>query len=249
MISIILPTVDANEITRDCIDSILECTASPYEIVLIDNGSRVPFVPANGADKINLIRFEKNIGYPAAMNAGMRAAKGDHLCLTNNDTIMTPDYDVKLLKHLENYDVIGASGCNITAAQCATIPYYESKEELYAVATEWARERAGKASPHWRVIPLCMVMSRETQARAGFYDEIFTPGNFEDDDYSLRLISMGFRIGYAHDVYIHHIGGEYFKRDMESYVALLKRNRAIFEGKWPEAERERLKKLAMKGHE
>lgn len=44
-------------------------------------------------------------------------------------------------------------------------------------------------------------------------DEQFTPGNFEDDDLSMRIIESGYKLMLCHDSFIHHFGGTSFKKD------------------------------------
>lgn len=56
---------------------------SDCEVILIDNGS--PF-PLDGAD----IVLEENIGYPAAVNLGLKQANGAHLAVGSMD-IVVPD--------------------------------------------------------------------------------------------------------------------------------------------------------------
>lgn len=75
--------------TKDCIDSVMENTTDvEYEIILVDNastdGSREFFKNYRG---ITYIYNEKNLGFGAANNVGMRIARGENILCLNSDTI------------------------------------------------------------------------------------------------------------------------------------------------------------------
>ena len=82
MLSIIIPAFNQHEMTAACIEAVRRHT-SDYELVVVDNGSQPPI---DGA----AIRNESNLGFPAAVNQGIVAAKGDIIVLLNNDVIVTP---------------------------------------------------------------------------------------------------------------------------------------------------------------
>lgn len=41
-------------------------------------------------------------------------------------------------------------------------------------------------------------------------DEIYSPGNYEDNDYSLKLIMAGYKLLVCRDTFIHHYGSGSF---------------------------------------
>src|SRR5512139_3623441 len=92
MLSIIIPVVNQHEMTLECITAIREQTED-CEIILIDNGSNPPIQkPYIGFIDAAVIRNEENRGFPAAVNQGIKAAKGDAVILLNNDVIVTPGW-------------------------------------------------------------------------------------------------------------------------------------------------------------
>jgi len=75
MLSIIIPVYNAHEMTDECILSVMGNTQD-YELILIDNGSTPPVrKPYAGMHDVTLIRNEKNMGFPVAVNQGIRTAK------------------------------------------------------------------------------------------------------------------------------------------------------------------------------
>ena len=102
MISVIIPIIDQKEMTLACIDSV-EAHTDDYEIIIVDNGSE----PRWFNRKLAYIRNEENLGFPVAVNQGIRAAKGENIILLNNDVIVTPGWADRLIKWLDEYDFIG----------------------------------------------------------------------------------------------------------------------------------------------
>lgn len=82
--------------TRLCLESVLRHTRPPYELVLVDNGS-ADGTPAYldevrtwpGPARVEVIRNETNVGYPAGVNQALARARGDDLVLLNNDVVVT----------------------------------------------------------------------------------------------------------------------------------------------------------------
>ena len=92
----------------------------------------------------------------------------------------------------------------------------------------------------------CYLFKREVFDKVGFLDEQFSPGNFEDDDYSLRILQQGWDLLFCHDTFIHHFGHASFSKgygDQEAAEkarrsnALIERNAALFLKKWHVPER------------
>lgn len=62
-------------------------------------------------------------------------------------------------------------------------------------------------------------------------DEIYFPGNFEDDDYCFRIINAEYKLLLCHDTFVHHYGSASFSTD-SSYNEILQKNKRKFEEKW-----------------
>ena len=50
-----------------------------------------------------------------------------------------------------------------------------------------------------------LLVSREALEKTGYLDEVFSPGNFEDSDFCLRLIYEGYRLALCYNSFIFHI--------------------------------------------
>jgi GT2 family glycosyltransferase len=79
----------------------------------------------------------------------------------------------------------------------------------------------------------CVGLRRELLDRLGPLDERYGVGMFEDDDYSLRVRQLWYRVVCAQDIFIHHWGRASFGRmDPYRYNRLFDENRRKFEAKW-----------------
>lgn len=55
-----------------------------------------------------------------------------------------------------------------------------------------------------------MLIKRAIINKVGLLDEIFTPGNYEDDDYSYRIQLEGYRLMICKNTFIYHYGNASF---------------------------------------
>ena len=63
-------------------------------------------------------------------------------------------------------------------------------------------------------------------------DEGYTPGYIEDNDLSLNIIKLGYRLMLCHDSFIHHYLGTSFRKDEDKFNKIILKNRDYFEKKW-----------------
>ncbi|WP_077196615.1 glycosyltransferase family 2 protein [Prevotella ihumii] len=92
-VSIIIVNYNTQTLTKQCIDSILQQTKGvSYEIIVVDNASTDGSKEYFSKDKnIKYIYNNKNIGFGAANNVGMKVAVGEYIFLLNSDTILLND--------------------------------------------------------------------------------------------------------------------------------------------------------------
>lgn len=227
--SIIIPVCNNLEITQKCVESI-EKYSSDYELIIIDNGSAPAYA---GAGRI--VRSVSNLGFPVAVNQGIREAAGNIIVILNNDTIVTPHWLERLKKHLETYDIVGPITNLISGPQQVDIFATNPAMSLSDAVELNSITNKGRIWPWHRLVFFCVAMKKEVVAKIGLLDEQFSPGNFEDDDYCLRALEAGFKLGIAYDVFISHLGSATHKSLGLDHRKLLETNFAKFQAKWPEA--------------
>lgn len=193
-------------------------------MIIVDNGSAPAFV-----DPHRIIRNEQNLGFPKAVNQGIKAATGDIIVILNNDTLVTPGWLDRLEKHLETYDIVGPVTNSISGPQ--QVPFTADTFQIPAFDI---------IKPWHRLVFFCVAIKRGVIDKIGLLDEQFSPGNFEDDDYCLRAIEAGFKLGIAFDVFITHLGSATHKSLNLDHQKLLQTNLAKFQAKWSESKYQEL---------
>ncbi|TSC89667.1 MAG: glycosyl transferase family protein [Parcubacteria group bacterium Gr01-1014_3] len=111
MISVVFPTYneagnvkELHRLNKETLDKIGE----PYEIIVVDNGSEDGTLDIlKSLSPIKIIVFPKNFGQTLALDAGLKAAKGDIVVIMDGDMQNDPRDIPKLLaKMKEGYDVV-----------------------------------------------------------------------------------------------------------------------------------------------
>lgn len=88
-VSVIIVNYNGNKLLDLCLHSLIDCTHGlDFEIIVVDNHSL-----ESDAEKVSskypnilLIKNDRNIGFSAANNIGIRHAQGKYILLLNNDT-------------------------------------------------------------------------------------------------------------------------------------------------------------------
>lgn len=176
--SLIIPAYLANpdlvHMTANCVLSLR--SARPDEVILVNDGSPYGFNSStleplySGGLLDKRINREKNGGYIAAINDGLKAATGDVLILGNNDLIFKEGWLEALLKPLH---------------------------EGYDISTVWTSDQAvvlSDAVEEEAKFGSLFAMTRKVYETLGGFDPQFRD-YFGDLDYRRRALDAGFKIG------------------------------------------------------
>jgi GT2 family glycosyltransferase len=234
--SIIVITYNKLDYNKFCIESIRKYTEPhSYELIVIDNHSTDGTVEwLQGQQDVKVILNSENAGFPAGCNQGIKAAKENNILLLNNDTIVTPNWLTNLTKCLYSASDIGAVGAvTNSCSNFQSIPCeYSSVEEMIRFAGQVNHSNPGLWEDRTRLVGYCLLIKDEVINKIGLFDEDFSPGNYEDDDYCLRIRKAGYRLVLCRDTFVHHFGSVSFKEQANQYNSLLEVNRRKFAQKW-----------------
>lgn len=191
---------------------------------------------------MKVIFNQENAGFPAGCNQGMARAAGDDILLLNSDTIVTPRWLTQLRRALYADERNGAVSCasnSISNFQQVETDGYNDVQGLMAFAERFNHTDPSKWEYRTMLVGFCFLLRRSVYEKLGGFDERFSPGNFEDADYSLRLLQTGYHLIFAGDTFIHHFGSASFAKKtaeraepVSQYNSLLTRNRRKFYAKW-----------------
>jgi len=109
-VSVVIPVYNEEKYIKNCLDSLMNQTEKPDEIIISNNNStdRTIEIVKNYNVKIISEHFQ-GIGY--ARNAGFNSASGNIIARCDADTLPSPDWIYKIKKAFtENINVIALSG-------------------------------------------------------------------------------------------------------------------------------------------
>ncbi len=236
LVSIVTLSWNAPEYTRMALDSIRRFTTDPYEVIIVDNGSdsRTTDWLKTLVD-VRVIFNETNRGYAGGNNQGIQAAQGEYVVLLNNDVVVTEGWLDGLLEPFARSSRIGVTAprSNRVAGHQVLLDAAYSDINGAHLYAEKRRERfSGISYFADRAIGLCLCIPRRVVDEVGGIDERYAVGNFEDDDFCLRVRAAGYRIYICEDVFIHHFGSRTFAANKIDYGKTLDDNWKRFSAKW-----------------
>lgn len=246
-VSIIIPAFNELHYCRQCVASVLRNTPPPYKLILVDNGSTDGvgefFDCVPGA---RVIHAAGNRGFAGGVNLGLVEAEG-HALLLNSDTLVPAGWLERLAAPLVRDPGLGMTG---PRSNCVSGPQQidglslESLEAIEAFARDLAERNRGRVTEVERLVGFCLLIRDSVLEEVGLFDESFGLGNFEDDDYCLRVLAAGYRLAVAEDCFVFHYGSRTFAgMDLtgDRWHELMERNRRRLLEKWavrdPEAVR------------
>jgi GT2 family glycosyltransferase len=240
--SILVVTHNNLVLTRLCLHALLAHTGDDcrYELLVIDNASTDGTVDylhqvAAAHAHVRVIANSTNLGFAAANNQGLAAARGRVLVLLNNDTIVPPRWLDGLARHVADPSVGTVCATTNRIGNEAEIDVtYRTFGEFRAFAATRIEEHRGCRLEIPMAAMFCHAMTRETYERVGQLDEQFAVGMFEDDDYAMRVRAAGLKVTCAEDVFVHHFGGASFGNLIAGgeHGRIFRANRRRFEQKW-----------------
>lgn len=234
--SIVMLTRNGLDMTRRCVESVKRHTEQPLEWVVVDNGSTDGTLDFwSRTEGVKLIANEENRGFAAGTNQGLLEASGDFILLLNNDTVVTPNWLSGLYAALfrdPDIGIVGPVSDHVAPIQRVPFEEWPIPENLEAYAAKRQKEQAGSGFYAHKLIGFCMLFHRSLLERIGGFDERFFPGNYEDDDFSIRARISGKRLWVAQDVFIHHEGQGTFASNRLDYKRSSLANAEKFRAKW-----------------
>ena len=235
MTSIVILTFNKISYTKKCIESIRKYTSKgSYEIIVVDNASTDGTISWLKEQSDIITIFNKdNLGFPKGCNQGIEIAQGSEVLLLNNDVIVTPKWLEQMLEALYSSEKIGAVGPVTNYAHGQEIPVtYQNEAEMVSFASEVTEKFKNKWSQKTKLIGFCLLFKKSVLEEVGVLDELFSPGNYEDDDISFRILLAGYKLLLCHNIFVHHFGSTSFRNDISKFNDLLSKNELKFLDKW-----------------
>ena len=229
---IILPICDQFDFTKNCIDSIMANTFTPYRLIVINNGKNESTKAYLGeikkalGDNLVVIENPTNFGWVKALNQGIAISTAPYLCFQNDDTVVTRNWLGKMINILARDERIGIVNPSWEGRlkHMSIDEYGACLEKRYAVQyieTDWARG-------------FSVVLKKKVIEKIGGIDEIYGLAYFDDVDFSVRAINAGFLVVLALDTYVYHHRNVTFFQILKGskWNELHEKNKLIFYKRW-----------------
>ncbi len=116
LVSVIMPVFNQEKWIGRSLRSLLNQTMNrtDYEIIIVDDGSedRSDYALELFMDEIVLIKHEKNLGLPAALNSGIKASKANYIVRVDGDDYVNENFLFLLHEFLEQNKYMDAVACD-----------------------------------------------------------------------------------------------------------------------------------------
>lgn len=222
--------------TKQCIESIKTHTGTPHKILVIDNASTDGSDEHLAADaSIFHIENSHNIGFAAGFNVGLTQIDTPLFVILNSDTVVTRHWLKRMSEHLLDEPKVMAIGPRsnyVSGPQLVKGCDYKEMSELAAYAALFESTNQLPIKYFKRIVFFCTLFRSEVLQKVGFLDEIYEGGNFEDDDFCMRIYLKGYKCAIDNTVFIHHYGSQTFKLGKVDFKESMQKNGAKFLKKW-----------------
>jgi len=207
-VSIIFVNYNGREYLKDCLYSLEKQTFKDFEIIFVDNASNddsVEFVKRT-YPKVKIIESEKNLGFAAGNNLGVRKAKGKYIFILNLDTELDKNCLKELVSYIKkNKDII----------ICPKILLFDKRDKInttgiafHYLGFGWC-DNLGKVDNQFKEKEITfpsgsafLINKKIYNIMKGFDEDYFF--YYEDDDLGWRLRLRGYKIMLVPKARIYH---------------------------------------------
>lgn len=217
LVSIIIPTRNGMVDLETCIDSLHKTTWKKVEILVIDNQSDDPetleYLQKLGQrPDVRVLSYPYPFNYAAMQNWAVPQARGDILCLLNNDTeVIEPEWLYDMVAHAQRPEV-GAVGAKLLYPD-DTVQHAGVILGLGGIAGH-AHKYAPAGSPGYfgraaliqnfsAVTGACLVLAKDRWLQVGGMSRELRVA-FNDVDLCLRLMEAGYRNVWLPQALLYH---------------------------------------------
>jgi len=240
---ILIPIFNALPELRTCLESVFKATDPKHRIFLLNDASTDPDMKAfldgvaSRHQSVVVIHSSVNRGFLNNVNAGIDATEHD-VVLLNSDTLVAAGWLEGLERALNCRPGVGIVSPLFNDASFLSFPKMHEKNILPAESEfeEYANRLLTLSPRQHPEIPAgigaCMLISRKVLDSIGKLDPAFSPGYFEETDFSLRARAAGFKAVCADDIYVFHHSGKSFGE--QTRTRLVKKNQVLLDLIWPD---------------
>jgi len=231
---IIIPAYGALPYLRQCINSVLENTKHPYNLVILDDGSN-PIIKEylRTIKSARIITNEKNIGWLRSCNIGIENTE-NNVVLLNSHTMVTEGWLEKMDRCAYSDSRIAMVNPLSNNAFFLSIPHSSvfnaipagfTLESFAGLVSELSECRYPSMPT---VLGFCLLIKREIFKRIGLFDEKSDLGYGEGNDFCMRAKREGYKGVCCDDAFVYYYGEKSFAdspdREVHGMTAVKNKN-------------------------
>ncbi len=247
-LSVVIVSWNTRALLERCLSSVREDVHRARvssEIVVVDNASHdgTPDMIRECFPDVSLIALDRNSGFAAATNVGLRRSCGGAILLLNPDTEIQPGAIAAMLSTLDAMPHVGmvsglllnpdgtlqSSGYRFPGLAQALLDFFPLHPRLMNSALNGRISPRDRQSPYAVDHPLgaCMLVRREVVVQVGSLDESYFMYS-EEVDWCHRMRAAGWTILMNPGASIIHYGGQSTRLMPEEMFLQLHRSRARY---------------------
>lgn len=226
-LSVIIPSYNTCALTLECLSKVFAAFLKvPIEAIVIDNNSEDNSVAEIKKDfpQVRLIINEKNRGFAAAVNQGIKIARGEYLLLLNTDAFVHQNLN-KIITFLDRHPDVGVTSPRLTLRNGSINANFGNYPSLVTEFLDltllykilpwgrvvmpnlWTRKKFYQTRRVKWLSGTCLFIRRSVLEKIGLFDENYFM-YLEDIDFCKRAREAGFQIIFwGKDEIIHHHHG------------------------------------------
>lgn len=208
LVSIIIPVRYRADLTRVCIDSIINYTKHPYELILVQEGEDSEITTLLKSYNVRFVQNKTPKGFAGAMNTGLKTAYGSFYCFLNNDTVATPGWLEEMMK------AFGDKSVGLVTPTYSEIPgERQTKNDI-----NYQTDDLDYVDDPLSLKGVCFLVKKEVIDKIGTWDESFGLGGGDDNDFCFRIKKEGFNLVIARKSFIYHYGSASFRKEFKNDI-------------------------------
>ena len=197
LMSVIVCTHNGSATLKECLEALQKQSYSNYEVIVVDDGSTdtVPEI-AKAFPSVRYVR-QDHAGLSVARNLGMRLAKGDIVCYTDDDCMADEDWLQHLVLAFDDPQWVAAGGPNIP-------PQARNRTEAIVAAAPGGPSHVLLNDEEAEHLPGCNLAIRKAalEAIGGFRPQFMAAG--DDVDVCWRLREAGGKLKFVPGAMVWH---------------------------------------------